>query len=164
MTHSLRALAFGVALALTLTACDSVATPGTGSAVDASGTLTNSFDRPVDGASMTFTSTMAGKSSAAMASVTTTTNASGGFTLQVPAGTYTVTITHPAYGSITLTATVSASGQVTFSAPATGSGGLSTILVNALNGQAVASATAYCSSSAPTGRSTAARRRRATTS
>jgi hypothetical protein len=145
MTHSLRALALGLAFALTLTACDNGTDPPDGS-VAASGTLENSFDRPVDGATMTFTSDASRSTSASsMPTYTATTGANGSFNLQIPAGSYNVTVTHPAYGSINLTATVSASGQVTFSAPVNGPGGLTTVVVNALNGQGIANATAYCS-------------------
>ena len=148
---------FGLAVVLTLAACDAgTDPPGGGGNVAATGTLNNSFDRPVDGAAMTFTSAAAAAPgaagrSAAMPTFTATTSASGAFSLQIPPGTYAVAITHPAYGTLALTATVAAGGAVTFSAPASGPGGLATVIVNALNGQAVAGATAYCSYQRPDG-------------
>lgn len=142
MTHTLRALAFGLALAFTLTACDS-GTDTPDGAVAASGTLDNNFGAPVEGATMTFTSGAA-RGSASMPTYTTTSGANGAFNLNIPPGTYTLTVAHPNYGTTTTTVTVSAGGQVTIQTPVTGPGIFETLVVNALNGQSIPNASIAC--------------------
>ncbi len=145
MTTSFRALALGLAFALTVTACDSGTDPGTGGSVAATGTLNNSFGAPIEGATMTFASGAA-RGSASLPTYTATSGANGAFSLNIPPGTYTLTIGHPNYSGpgTTVTVTVSASGQVTVQTPITGSGIIETIVVNALNGQGVPNATLAC--------------------
>lgn len=147
MTLPLRTLALGLALALTLAACDSGGdTPG-GDPVTVTGTLENSFDRPVDGATLTFTSgSSAGRSASSMPTFTTTTSAGGVFSVGMPVGTYSLTVTHPNYPPMTVTVTISGNGTVTINTPPlTGSGGLQTTIINALTGQGIPNSTIGCS-------------------
>lgn len=130
-----------LATCLTLAACDSGG--GTGSDVTATGTLQNTFGRPVDGATLTFASG-AGRG-VVLPSYTATTTATGTFSLPIPAGSYTLTVAHPAYGTTTSTVTVSGTGTVTLTVPPlSGTGALQTLLINSLNGQPVGGAGIQC--------------------
>lgn len=125
-----------LAACVTLAACDSGG--GSGSDVTATGTLQNSFGRPVDGATLTF-------ASGSTAGYTATTSTTGAFSLQIPAGSYPLTITHPAYGTTTSTVAVSGTGTVTLALPpVVGTGALQTLLINSLNGQPVGGAAIQC--------------------
>ena len=148
MTFPTRLLA--LLLALTLAACDSGGTDSGPDDVTATGTLSNTFNRPVDGATLTF-APAAGRG-VALPTYTATTTASGGFSLDLPAGTYTLTVTHPNYGTSTSTVTVSGTGTVSVATPpVAGPGALATLLVNALTGDGVPNAAIQCSYRRPDG-------------
>ena len=132
MTLSLRALALGLVAALTLPACDSGGATGS---VTATGTVLNTFDRPVDGATLTFTGGTGGPTSV-------TTTATGTFLVQVPSGAYTLTVSHPNYTSASASATVR-EGALTTPRLA-GPGALVTSLVNALTGEGIPNSAILC--------------------
>ncbi len=134
---SLRRLLLALVLVGTATGCDSGGGSGDGSAT---GTVTNSFGRPVQGATVTLDSD-AGK----MAGCTATTDASGAFSCDVAAGTYTVTVTVAGYGTQTFTATVNDGGTTTLTVPQlVGLGAIDATLVNAVTGTAIGDATVEC--------------------
>ncbi len=140
-----------LAACLTFAACDSGG-GGTGSNATATGTLQNSFGRPVDGATLTFTSGTSAGRGVMLPSYTATSSATGAFSVQIPAGTYALTITHPAYGTTTSSVTVSGSGTVTLTTPpVVGTGALQTLLINSLNGQPVGGASIQCAYRRPDG-------------
>lgn len=132
MTLSLRALALGLVAALTLPACDSGGATGS---VTATGTVLNTFDRPVDGATLTFTGGTGGPTSV-------TTTATGTFLVQVPSGAYTLTVSHPNYTTASASATVR-EGALTTPRLA-GPGALVTSLVNALTGEGIPNSAILC--------------------
>lgn len=137
LLSSLGRLALALVLVVAATGCDSGSSSGDG---NVSGTITNSFDRPLQGATVTMDDA-AGK----QAGCTTTTGPDGSFSCDVPAGTYTVTVTVPGYGTQTFTATVGADGTTTLTAPdLVGQGTINATLVNAVTGLAIAGAQIEC--------------------
>ncbi len=144
-------LLFVLTACLAFAACDSGTTPD-GSDVTATGTLQNSFGRPVDGATLTFTSAGTAGSGAMQPTFTTASTATGSFSIPIPTGAYSLTITHPAYGTTTSTLTVGGTGTVALTTPPiTGPGALTTQLINALNGQPVGGASIQCAYRRPDG-------------
>ena len=112
--------------------CD---TTGTGS--NATGTVTNTFSRPVQGATVVM-------SDGATAACTATTNADGEFECDVPAGAYTVTVTASGYGPATASVTVGEGGGTVVIPALVGLGSISATLVNGLTGAPIPNAAVEC--------------------
>lgn len=142
---------FAWSLALVLVAvagCDSGAD---GDAVAASGTITNSFDRPLAGGTVTFEeAASAGK--AARRACTAQTDASGRFECDLPPGRYDVTVEVPGYSTDTFPITVDASGNATLDLPPlTGQGNIDAEFVDAISGAVLTFADVQCSRQLPDG-------------
>lgn len=128
----MRTLLLCLALAVAATGCDST---GGGSAT--TGTVSNTFSRPVQGAAITM-------SSGATAACTTTTNADGGFSCDVPAGAYTVAVTASGYAPVSANVTVGEGGGTVTIPALVGLGSINATLVNGLTGAAIPDAAVEC--------------------
>ncbi|MEM1041845.1 MAG: carboxypeptidase regulatory-like domain-containing protein [Bacteroidota bacterium] len=119
------------ALLLAATGCDSGSEDDT---VTVNGTITNATGLGVDDATVTFSADgTAGRGSAENA----TTDTDGNFSIEVPDGSYTVTVTAPGYTATTSTITTGGEDLVT---TLRGPSNLSGRIVNSQNGQALANA------------------------
>lgn len=119
-------------LVLLVAGCDS----GDPSDGNVTGTITNTFSRPVQGATVVMS---AGSSTAC----TTTTISDGTFACDVAAGTYTVTVTAGGYAPQTTNAVIGTSSVVTV-APLVGLGSIEASLVNGLTGAPIPNASVEC--------------------
>lgn len=139
---------------LTLAACDS-GDSGNDGLVTVSGTLVNSFNRPLQGGTLTFTDASAGgeRGAARPAShCTTTTGPSGGFTCDLPPGGYDVTVTVPGYNEDTFPIRVDEDGNATLNLPPlTGDGNIDAVLVDAVSGAILTFAHVECRRQLPDG-------------
>lgn len=131
---------FSIALAavllaspLALVGCDS-GSSDSDAEVQASGTVTNSFGRPVQGSTVTFAEAGSGSGERSRP-FTATTNAEGRFSLEIPEGVYNVTIAVLGYVTETFTATVEGDGSVTVQTPQiSGEGNINVNVTNAIIG------------------------------
>lgn len=119
-------------LALGVAGCD---TTGGGSAT--TGTVTNTFSRAVQGATVVM-------SDGATAACTTTTDADGAFECDVPGGAYTVAVTASGYAPATASVTVGDGGGTVTIPALVGLGSLNATLVNGLTGAAIPDAPVEC--------------------
>lgn len=147
-----------LAFALVLVAgCDSGDdTPDT---VLASGTIVNTFDRPLAGGTVTFTpeggtaETGGQKQSpAGQMTCTTQTSATGQFQCDLPPGSYTMTVSVPGYSTSSVTVVVDASGAATITFPAvSGNGSINATFLDAVTGAVLSFADVQCSRRLPDG-------------
>jgi len=121
-----------LALALGVAGCD---TTGGGSAT--TGTVTNTFSRAVQGATVVM-------SDGATAACTTTTDADGAFECDVPGGAYTVAVTASGYAPATTSATVGEGGGIVTIPALVGLGSINATLVNGLTGDDIPNAPVEC--------------------
>lgn len=128
----MRTLLLCFALAVVAGGCDT-----TGGSSAATGTVSNSFTRPVQGASVVMTS-------GATAACTTTTAADGRFSCDVAAGVYTVTVNAPGYAPVSASVTVGESGGTVTIPALVGLGSINATLVNGLTGDAIPGADVEC--------------------
>lgn len=143
-------------LALSLAACDS-GDSSDGGLVTVSGTLVNSFDRPLQGGTLTFTAQSAatgerGAAARAASLCTTTTGPTGSFTCDLPPGGYDVTVTVPGYSEGTFPIIVDEDGNTTVNLPPlTGDGNIDAVLVDAISGAVLTFAHVECRRQLPDG-------------
>ncbi len=143
-------------LALPLAACDS-GSSGDGSPVAVSGTLVNSFNRPLQGGTLTFTAPAAARGEAGTFSrpdpvCTTTTGPNGSFTCDLPPGGYDVTVEVPGYSTDTFPIIVDENGNATLNLPGlTGDGNIDAQLVDAVSGAILTFAHVECRRQLPDG-------------
>ena len=145
--------------------CDSGDDGGT---VAASGTIVNTFGRPLAGATVSLTpaddagaaggAATAGfaRSAVRQMTCTTQTSSTGQFQCDLPPGTYTMTVTVPGYSTSSVTVVVDAAGNATITfPPVSGDGAINATFLDSVTGAVLSFATVQCSRRLPDGTLTA---------
>ncbi len=128
----MRTLLLCLVLVVAAAGCDA---NGGGSA--ATGTVTNTFSRAVQGATVVM-------SDGGTAACTATTDADGDFSCDVSAGVYTVVVTASGYAPATVNATVGDDGGTVTIPALVGLGSINATLVNGLTGDDIPNAPVEC--------------------